>query len=172
MLVVVLVYLITSKEGVIFTRQVNVSTILYNSSLDNKTKMNMIEKNDVAEPAYTNIIDKNIFCTGVSPYPSVTENGGVDCANARVEALKKLYEAPNGAYDTNVSVYSIVNDNTLDLNTKITVLKQIPIGETNTDTLTSEFNNEMINHGKCLEGGGSSCNINSVNRLKRLYNPS
>jgi hypothetical protein len=171
MVVVVLIYVFTSKEGIIFTRQVNVSTILYNSSFDNMTKMNMIEKTDLSEPLYTNIIDKNTFCTGVSPYPSVTANGGVDCANARVEALKKLYEEPNGAYDTNVSVYSIVNDSTLDNNTKISVLKQIPINETNSDNLTNRFKNEMIEHGKCVSDGGGFCNVNSISVVKRLYNP-
>ena len=171
MLFVVLVYLFTNKEGIIFTRQVNVSTILYNSSLDNMTKMRMIEQTDVSDPEYTNIIDKNTFCTGVSPYPSVGSNGGLDCADKRVEALKKLYEETNGAYDTNVSVYSIINDNTLDNTTKVSLLKQIPIGKTNTDNLTTKVKDEIRENVACVEDGGTSCNVNTVNRLKRSYNP-
>lgn len=169
-LFVVLVYF-TNKEGIIFTRQVEVSSILYNSALDNTTKMNMIEKIDVAEPEYTNIIDKQKFCTGVSPYPSVDANGGVDCANKRVEALKQLYNVPNAAYDTNVSIYAIAHDNTLDPATKVSLFQQIPIGETNNDALTARFKDEIYDkYPKCVADGGSQCNPNTVTTLKRIYN--
>ena len=169
-LFVVLVY-VTNKEGIIFTRQVEVSTILYNSALDNTTKMNLIEQIDVAEPEYSNIINKQQFCTGISPYPSVDANGGVDCANKRVEALKQLYSVPNGAYDTNVSIYAISNDNTLLPENKIALFQQIPIGETNNDALTARFKDEISDKfPKCIARGGSQCNPNTVETIKRLYN--
>lgn len=171
MLFVVLVYLLTTKEGIIFSRQVNVSTILYNSSLDNMTKMNMIEQTDVSDPEYTSIIDKNTFCTGVSPYPSVSSNGGQDCANGRVEALKEKYNIPSGAYDTNVTVYSILFDNTLVNDTKVSLLKKIPMNETNSDALTAKVTSYVEEHATCLESGGRQCSVNFVTNLKNVYNP-
>jgi hypothetical protein len=179
-LFVVLVYLFTNKEGIIFTRQVNVSTILYNSSLDNITKMNMIEQTDVAEPAYTNIIDKQLFCTGVSPYPNTTSNNGQDCADARVNALKKLYEAPNSDYDANLSVYSITHDNTLDKPTKIGLLEQITVNDSSSDSLINSFKSSMRVFDECGANARkkdandpipSSCYTTAINSIKDAYNP-
>ena len=155
------------------------SSILYNSALDNTTKMNMIEKIDVAEPAYSNIIDKQKFCTGVSPYPSVDANGGVDCANKRVESLKQLYNEPNGAYDTNVSIYAIAHDNTLDNASKISLFQQIPIAETNNDYLTTAFKTKMDSYEVCINDPDApsksaaitNCSNVRINEIKRLYNP-
>ena len=174
-LFVVLVYF-TNKEGIIFTRQVEVSSILYNSALDNTTKMKMIEKIDVAEPEYSNIIDKQKFCTGVSPYPSVDANGGLDCDNYRVEALKQLYSVPNAAYDTNVSIYAIAHDNTLDNASKISLFQQIPIAETNTDTLTSDFKDKMNGFTNCKSDprappNSTHCHNIAINEIKNVYNP-
>ena len=171
-LFVVFIYLFTNKEGLIFSRKVNIDSILYNSALDNTTKMNLIEQTDVVDSVYSNIINKQTYCTGVSPYPSTTSNNGADCADARVAELKRLYEMPDMAYDVNRTIYAVSQDKTLNNDTKIALLKNVPTNDVSSDPLIQIVKGRLDYYDDCMTSDSvvkSTCPVNAISSIQNTY---
>jgi hypothetical protein len=173
LLVVVLFYLFTTKEGIVFTNKVGLQTILNNPSIpDNKTRIEMIEQLKITDKIYTDIINKQIYCNGNAPRPNTQTNGGKDCDDARVNALIKLFTAQDKDYATLLNIYAIIGDNVLNNTVKINMLKKIKIDPTTTNSQLKTYNTAFTTYDNCLKQKNANvnkCQNNFISSIWKIF---